>query len=213
MRFVVGFAPVTNLLALKEFSGIADPAPARALDVMTLADKLLDRPLWISIGDNDERVDSRHAIDFALRMMRISVRHKMPMTHFWSGDDILSNHYATSVHHNGFLYGFDGRQEQGCNLRCVELKTGKIRWSQDGFGAGSIVLAADQLLILTEKGQLIRALATPAEFKPTAQAQVLPYTVRACPALANGLLYARSKDKLICLDLLQNKEQARPAAK
>ena len=88
MRFVVGFAPVTDLLALKEFSGIADPAPARALDVMTLADKLLDRPLWISIGDNDERVDSRHAIDFALRMMRISVRHKMPMTHFWSGDDI-----------------------------------------------------------------------------------------------------------------------------
>jgi len=25
----------------------------------------------------------------------------------WSGDDILSNHYSTSVHHDGFLYGFD----------------------------------------------------------------------------------------------------------
>ena len=31
----------------------------------------------------------------------------------WSGDDILSNHYATSVYHDGYLYGFDGRQEQG----------------------------------------------------------------------------------------------------
>ncbi len=119
----------------------------------------------------------------------------------WSGDDILSNHYATSVYYNGFLYGFDGRQEQGCNLRCVELKRGKVRWSQDGFGAGAILLARDQLLILTEKGQLVRALATPAEFKPNAQAQILPFLARAYPALAQGLFYARSKDKLVCLDL------------
>ena len=55
---------------------------------MTLADKLVDRPIWISIGHNDERVGSGHAIDFALHMMRISVKHKMPMIHFWSGDDI-----------------------------------------------------------------------------------------------------------------------------
>ena len=119
----------------------------------------------------------------------------------WSGDDILSNHYATSVHHQGFLYGFDGRQEQGCNLRCVELKSGKVRWSRDGFGAGSILLAGEQLLILTEKGQLIRGRASPAEFKPNAQAQILPFVVRAYPALAQGFFYARSKDRLVCLDL------------
>src|SRR5207253_2339047 len=29
----------------------------------------------------------------------------------WAEDNVLSNHYATSVHHQGFLYGFDGRQE------------------------------------------------------------------------------------------------------
>jgi len=119
----------------------------------------------------------------------------------WSGDHILSNHYATSIEHDGFLYGFDGRQEEGCNLRCVELKTGKIRWSRDGFGAGAMLLARDQLLVLSEKGELIRARATPAEFKPNAQAQVLPFMARAYPALANGFLYARSKDKLVCFDL------------
>lgn len=119
----------------------------------------------------------------------------------WSDDDILSNHYATSVHHGGFLYGFDGRQEQGCNLRCVELKTGKIRWTQDRFGAGTVTLAGSTLLILTEKGELIAAPATPAEFKPVARAQILPFGVRAYPALAGGLLYARSPEKLLCLDL------------
>jgi outer membrane protein assembly factor BamB len=119
----------------------------------------------------------------------------------WSGDESLSSHYATPVHRGGFLYGFHGRQETGPSLRCVELKTGKVRWEQENFGAGSILLAGDQLLILTEKGQLVAAPATPDGFKPTARAQVLPFECRAYPALAGGRLYARSKDKLVCVDL------------
>ena len=121
----------------------------------------------------------------------------------WAADDILSNHYATSVHRDGFLYGFDGRQEQGCNLRCVELRTHKVRWSQDGFGAGTLMLANGDLVILTEKGDLIRSPATPAGFKPAARAQILSFQVRAHPALADGFLYARSKDQLVCVDLRQ----------
>lgn len=123
----------------------------------------------------------------------------------WSRDDVLSNHYATSVHHGGFLYGWHGRQEQGCELRCVELKTGKVRWSEAGLKAGSVTLAGDELLLLTERGLLLRAPATPEGFKPTARVQVLPSDVRAFPALADGLLFARSKDRLVCLDL--RKEQ------
>jgi dienelactone hydrolase len=88
LRFAIAFAPVTDLLALREFQGIADPAPARALDVMRLLDKLVDRLIWVSIGHNDERVGTRHAIDFALQLMELSPLHKKPMTHFWSGDDI-----------------------------------------------------------------------------------------------------------------------------
>ena len=119
----------------------------------------------------------------------------------WSGEDILSNHYATSVYHEGFLYGFDGRQETGPSLRCVELNTGKVRWSQDNFGAGTLMLAGNRLLILTEKGQLISTPATPDAFKPERRAQVLPFDSRAYPALADGLYYARSKKTLVCLDL------------
>jgi outer membrane protein assembly factor BamB len=122
----------------------------------------------------------------------------------WSGDESLSNHYATSVHRDGFLYGFHGRQENGPSLRCIELATGKVRWEQEGFGAGTILLAGDKLLVLTEKGQLVCAPATPDGFKPTVKAQVLPFDCRAYPALANGKLYARSKDKLVCVNLTKN---------
>lgn len=123
----------------------------------------------------------------------------------WAGDGILSNHYATCVQAGGFLYGFDGRQEQGPNLRCVEMKTGMVRWSEDGFGAGTVTLAGGKLLILTEKGELLVAPATPEGFKPAARAQVLPFDSRAYPAIADGLFYARSKDKLVCVDLRATK--------
>ena len=119
----------------------------------------------------------------------------------WSADDALSNHYATSVYHDGFLYGYDGRQESGPNLRCVELKTGKIRWSEDRFGAGTVTLAGHRLFLLKENGELLLAPASPDSFKPIARAQILPNGVRAYPAVADGHLYARSKDTLICVDL------------
>jgi outer membrane protein assembly factor BamB len=119
----------------------------------------------------------------------------------WSGDDQLSNHYATSVYHDGYLYGFHGRQEQGCDLRCVDFKTGKVKWSEERFGAGTITQVNRELFILRENGELVRAPATPSGFKASARAQVLPFQVRAYPAFAQGRMFARSKDRLVCVDL------------
>ena len=119
----------------------------------------------------------------------------------WSSDEVLSNHYATSVHHEGYLYGFHGRQEYGPSLRCVDLKTGKVRWSQDRFGSGTVTLADDRLIILREKGELILAQADPRRYQQISKARILTGTVRAYPALAGGLLYARNEDTLVCVDL------------
>ena len=123
------------------------------------------------------------------------------LVELWASDDVLSNHYATSVQHDGYLYGFHGRQEFGPSFRAVELRTGKVRWSQDGFQAGSVVLAGNRLVILRETGELILAPASPDAFRPVARAQILPATVRAFPAIADGLLYARNDKTLVCLDL------------
>jgi len=123
----------------------------------------------------------------------------------WSGDGILSNHYATSVRRGDFLYGIDGRADPGFQppptLRCVELRTGKVRWQEDSVGAATVLLAGDRLLILTGNGELIRAAAAPEGFKAFDRAQIMPQGVRAYPALADAFLYARSKDTLFCFDL------------
>ncbi len=123
------------------------------------------------------------------------------LTPLWSSDEVLSNHYATSVYADGHLYGFHGRQEYNPSLRAVELKTGMVKWSADRFHAGSITLAGDRLLIARETGELILAAATPKAFQPLAQAKVLPPTIRALPALSDGFVYLRNDSTLVCLDL------------
>lgn len=120
----------------------------------------------------------------------------------WAGDEVLSNHYATSVYFDGHLYGFHGRQEFGQAFRAVEFRTGKVKWSEERFLAGTVLLAGNRLVILRENGELVMAAASPEAFRPLARARILPGLTRAYPALSDGLLYARNaEDTLVCLDL------------
>ena len=123
------------------------------------------------------------------------------LVELWASDEAMSNHYATSVHRDGILYGFHGRQEFGPSLRAVELRTGKVRWNQDQFRAGTVTLVGDRLLIVREGGEMILAPASPDGFKPIARAQILPATIRGYPAVSDGFVYVRNENTLVCLDL------------
>lgn len=114
----------------------------------------------------------------------------------WEGDEQLSNHYATSVHLNGYLYGWHGRQEMGQELRCVEIRTGKVQWSVPNLRAGTVTLMKDHLLVITEGGEAIVASAKPAAFQPVLRKKLLEPTVRSYPALSGGRLYIRNEQTL-----------------
>lgn len=120
----------------------------------------------------------------------------------WTNDEVMSNHYATCVWHDGHLYGCDGRQEAGAKLRCVDPAEPKTLWTKDRFGCAGFVLAASHLLAVTEHGDLVSIAPSPTEYREKARARILQQTpVRAQPALANGILYARDDATLIALDL------------
>src|SRR5262245_1995128 len=119
----------------------------------------------------------------------------------WENDESLSAHFSTPVYHDGFLYGFHGRQEYGTQFRCVDWKTGKVRWSKDGFGCGSILVADGMLLVLSEGGELVLVEPTSSGYREKARAEVLSGPVRAHPALSGGRLYARDSKKLVCWNL------------
>jgi len=120
----------------------------------------------------------------------------------WQGEEIMSNHYNTCVHQRGYLYGFDGRQEAGPSLRCVELKTGKVQWTKERFGCGGMIAVDGQLLMLLESGDLILAEASPQAYREKARARILEGPpCRAQIALSEGRLFARDQGKLGCWEL------------
>jgi outer membrane protein assembly factor BamB len=119
----------------------------------------------------------------------------------WANDDSMSNHYSTCVFKDGFLYGFHGRQEEGQELHAIELKTGKIMWSKERFGAGTVTLAGTRLLVVRENGELAIAPVSPKEFRPSESARILGGVIRAYPAIADGRLYVRNEHTLICVRL------------
>lgn len=133
-------------------------------------------------------------------MLRIDDKEAIPD---WKGDEILSCHYATPVHVKGYLYGFHGRIDMrpSPSLRCIQAATGKVIWNEESFGAGTLIVINEDLLILTENGQLLQAPASPDGLKITNRAQVLPTNVRAYPAFADGYVFVRSDRTIRCLDL------------
>jgi len=119
----------------------------------------------------------------------------------WSNDRSLSCHYNTPVRVGDYLYGVHGRQEGVAQLRCVEWKTGTVKWTVPRFGTATLIAVDGGLLALTEGGELIRFDASPDAYKERARAKVLTSPTRAAPALAAGRLFARDGSKLVCVKL------------
>jgi outer membrane protein assembly factor BamB len=130
---------------------------------------------------------------------------KITVQEVWANDDTLSSQYATPVEQGGFLYGIHGREDVGeAELRCVEAATGKVRWSQPGYGVAHGILADGKLLIQSVEGRLALAAADPAKYRELAAFQLTRNPTRALPALAAGKLYVRSGSgggELICVQV------------
>lgn len=120
----------------------------------------------------------------------------------WSNDKTLSSQYNTPVRVGDYLYGTHGRSDAGvAALRCVEWKTGAVKWSEPKFGGASLIAVDGGLLALTEGGDLVRFDAAPEGYKERARATLLAKPARPSPALANGLLYLRDGKQLVCVSL------------
>jgi outer membrane protein assembly factor BamB len=119
----------------------------------------------------------------------------------WRSRD-LKTQFSTAILHDGYLYGIDGDTTDVARLRCLELETGDVQWTHEEVGSGSVLLAADRLLVLTDEGDLLVAPVSPDQFTPVATAHVLDGKCWTSPALANGRLYCRNAaGDLLCLEV------------
>jgi outer membrane protein assembly factor BamB len=111
----------------------------------------------------------------------------------------MRNHFANCVLVEKHIYGFDGNTGGG-SLKCLDLATGSVKWSQSGMTTGGLMAADGKLVILADKGKLVIAEANPEAFKQLASAQVLTGKCWTMPVLSNGRIYCRNaKGDLVCV--------------
>ncbi len=120
---------------------------------------------------------------------------QLQATEVWRSKALL-NKFQTPVLHQGRLYSFDQTA-----FKCVDFMTGKALWKQHGKH-GTVIVADDQLITLSQEGQLQIGGASPAGFTPTGSARILDDRCWTVPTLSHGRLYARNLEgRLVCINL------------
>jgi outer membrane protein assembly factor BamB len=127
----------------------------------------------------------------------------------WTDEDkprkkSMQCHWSTPIYHDDYLYGCSGRHTANGELRCIELATGKIMWSQPGLTRTSLLMVDGHFVCLAEDGMLLLIRVNPERYEEVSRAQMpqLQYPCWAAPILAHGLLYVRGKDWLVCMELM-----------
>lgn len=120
----------------------------------------------------------------------------------WRSEDTRV-HINAGVLFQDHMYVFHGSAGKPGDLRCLDLRDGKVKWKQTGLGVGALSAAMNEkLIILSEKGELVVAEASPDSFKPLARAQVLGGKCWTAPVLANGKIFVRNaRGDLACVDV------------
>jgi outer membrane protein assembly factor BamB len=114
---------------------------------------------------------------------------------------VMNNHWSTPVCANGYLYGLFGQKKFGSTpLDCVEMATGRILWSQEGFGPGGCTLVNGYVLVLSDAGDLVLVKATPTAYTEAARSHVLAGKCWNYASISNGRIYARSTKEGVSLD-------------
>jgi outer membrane protein assembly factor BamB len=119
-------------------------------------------------------------------------------------NQVMCNHMGNSVLIDGYLYGFDGTAHRGreVELVCMEWATGEEQWRQAGLRYGTLIAAKGQLIVLSERGELLIGEASPEGWVAEHETQVLGGRCWTMPIWASGQLYCRnSRGDLVALPL------------
>jgi outer membrane protein assembly factor BamB len=118
-------------------------------------------------------------------------------------------HWSTPVTHEGFFYTVPAPNTGQGRLACLEAATGTNRWAQTVVGSGpisygSLIKAANTLIVLTEAGELVLVEPNPLAYTETAKFNILSLYCWNRPVLSNGRIYARNSavnSEIVALDV------------
>ena len=120
----------------------------------------------------------------------------------WRRENECFNHWSTPVMKDGYLYGMFSFKEYGTGpVACVDIRTGKDIWKKEGFGPGQVILSGDNIVALSDKGEVVFIKADPSGYKELKREDLIDGKVWSYPVLAYNRLFARSTVEGGCWEL------------
>jgi len=118
----------------------------------------------------------------------------------------LKGQHSDPVILNGYVYGYSGNSSSNRgNLVCLRLTDGKEMWSSNKAGTGTFAYADGYFICFDIKGNLYLVEANPDKFVKNGEIKkAMPYVKNpawTAPAIANGKLYLRYLQNIICYDI------------
>jgi outer membrane protein assembly factor BamB len=115
----------------------------------------------------------------------------------WTNKAIKA-HFNSAILHEKFIYGTGDPGE----LVCLDPATGNIVWSQKGFEKGGIIGVDGVIIALDGKsGDAVMCKMTNTAYQELGRFTPLGGQSWTAPIIADGKLYVRNKQALVCLDL------------
>ncbi|MBS0263642.1 MAG: PQQ-binding-like beta-propeller repeat protein [Planctomycetes bacterium] len=115
----------------------------------------------------------------------------------------MQNHHGGMIVADGSLYGANGGNEGGF-LACLDFPTGKVLWRDRQAPKGSLAMADGRLYLRSEQGILVliepsrTGLVERGRFDQPERSTAPAW---AHPVIANGKLYVRDQNVLLCYDV------------
>lgn len=122
-------------------------------------------------------------------------------------NDLIAAHHSDPIIIDGYIYGYTGFSGRNKGeFKCVELKTGQEMWSTKEIGQGTTTYVDGLLLCMDVKGNLYLVKPDPEAFNLIGKMEnalnEVKYQAWTVPVSANGKLYLRYLQTLVCYNLM-----------
>jgi hypothetical protein len=119
---------------------------------------------------------------------------------------VIASHHSDPIIIDGHIYGYSGQSNQNNGFfKCVELKSGQQKWSTGEIGWGTTIWVDEHLLCMDIEGNLFLVKPDTDKLRKVAEFRNALGNVRhpawTMPVVANGRLYLRYMQRLVCYDL------------
>jgi outer membrane protein assembly factor BamB len=110
----------------------------------------------------------------------------------------LKTRFNSPVLYEGYLYGLD----EGI-FSCIRVSDGEQMWKGGRYGYGQNLLVGDQIIVLTEAGELVLVRATPEKLVEVSRSSAIEGKTWNVPAIEGGILLVRNGNEMAAFDLRQ----------